>query len=78
MRYADVETAARQQGWTVDRTNRGHRRLVPPDKTRPIVIGAGTANDRQGMRLFLADAKRSGLCWPWPPPKTEGRQQHEK
>jgi hypothetical protein len=71
VRYEDVENAARQQGWTVDRTERGHRRLRPPDKSRPVVIGPGTTSRHRGrfngVRLFLAAAKRSGLIYPWPP-----------
>lgn len=39
MKYSDIERAARAQGWQVDRTRRGHRRLRPPDKTAPLIIG---------------------------------------
>jgi hypothetical protein len=46
--YADIEAAAREQGWRVDRAREGHRRLWPPDKTKPVVIGAGTPSDHRG------------------------------
>jgi hypothetical protein len=69
MRYSDVEHAARQQNWRVERTKRGHRRLVPPDPDKPIVIGAGSGGDRFAVNLFLIAARRSGLVWPWPPPR---------
>ena len=63
MRYADVESAAAAQGWRVERTRRGHRRLIPPDAACPIVIGAGTPGDHRGAARFLSDAWRSGLAW---------------
>ena len=73
MRYSDIENAATAQGWRVERTKRGHRRLIPTDETRPVVIGAGTGSDHRGPARFLADARRSGLVWPWPAGKRRGR-----
>jgi hypothetical protein len=68
---SDVLTAARAQGWRVERTKR-HIRLVPADKTRPAVVGAATPSDRRARRNFIADLRRSGLIWPWP--ATSGTQ----
>ena len=73
MRYTDIEQAARAQGWKVDKTRRGHRRLVPRDETCPVVIGAGTPSDYRGAHKFLSDARRSGLIWPWPPQQTSAK-----
>lgn len=62
-----LERAALDQGWRVERTKRGHRRFVPPDSSRRIVIGSGTPGDRRAVRNLLAQLKREGLVWPWPP-----------
>jgi hypothetical protein len=62
--FDNIEAAAREQGWAVERTQRGHRRLIPPDKSRPIVIGAGTCSDGRVWRQFLTDARRSGWSGP--------------
>jgi hypothetical protein len=67
MRYTDIEAATREQGWRVERTKRRHRRLIPPGPHAPIVIGAGTTNDRRGPWRFLADACRSGPISPGRP-----------
>jgi predicted RNA binding protein YcfA (HicA-like mRNA interferase family) len=62
----EVKKAARGQGWSVEATKKGHVRLVPPDKTKPIVVGSGTPGDYRAVKNLLAQAKRSGLIWPWP------------
>jgi predicted RNA binding protein YcfA (HicA-like mRNA interferase family) len=69
---AELERAALDQGWTVERTKRGHRRFVPPDPTRRIVIGSGTPGDRRAIRNLLAQLRRESLVWPWPPTKGGG------
>jgi predicted RNA binding protein YcfA (HicA-like mRNA interferase family) len=66
---AALERAALAQGWTVERTKRGHRRFIPRDPTRQIVIGSGTPGDRRAIRNLLTRLKREGLVWPWPPTK---------
>jgi hypothetical protein len=64
---AELERAALDQGWLVEGTRRGHRRFVPPDPTRSIVIGSGTPGDYRAIRNLLAQLKRQGMVWPWPP-----------
>lgn len=67
MDEAELERAALDQGWRVERTKRGHRRVIPPDPTRRIVIGSGTPGDRRAIWNLLAHLKREGFRWPWPP-----------
>lgn len=69
-----IERAAREQGWQVGRTAKGHYRYVPPDPHQPIVIGSGTPSDHRSVNNFLARLKRSGLIWPWPPSKGKNRK----
>lgn len=64
-----IEKAAREQGWDVGRTTKGHRRFVPPDPTKKICIFSGTPGDRRAIHNFLADLRRQGFTWPWPPMK---------
>lgn len=61
--------AAKEQGWEVGKTQKGHWKLVPPDPTKRIVIGSGTPGDQRAIRNLLAELKRQGFIWPWPPPK---------
>jgi hypothetical protein len=67
MDLREIEKAAKEQGGETGRTKRGHLRWLPPDPRMPIVIGAGTPGDRRALRNFLAQLKRSGFVWPWPP-----------
>ena len=71
-----IEKAAREQSWEVGKTKKGHLRFVPPDTTKQIVIGSGTPGDQRAIKNMLAELKRQGFIWPWPPPK--GRQTHEE
>lgn len=67
MDFRKIQKAAREQGWRVERTRSGHWRFVPQDPSKPIVHAAGTPSDVRGIRNLLADLRRSGLVWPWPP-----------
>jgi predicted RNA binding protein YcfA (HicA-like mRNA interferase family) len=63
----DVErlvAAARQQGWRVERTRKGHWRFVPPEPTGAVVLAGGTPSDRRAARNLLAGLRRAGLAWP--------------
>lgn len=66
MDYRDIERAAREQGWAVKPIKKGVQ-FIPPDPQRPIVTWHGTPSDVRAVRNFLAQMKRSGLIWPWPP-----------
>ena len=67
MNVREIEKAAREQGWQIGTTKKGHLRWVPSDPTKPIVIAGGTPSDVRAIKNFLAQLKRSGLIWPWPP-----------
>jgi len=67
MNIRDIEKAAVAQGWQVGRTARGHIRFVPPDASKKIVIGSGTPSDARSISNLLAELRRQGFVWPWPP-----------
>jgi predicted RNA binding protein YcfA (HicA-like mRNA interferase family) len=69
MSLREIEKAAKEQGWGVGRTQKGHLKFVPPDRTKNIVIGSGTPSDRRSIKNLLAELKRQGFIWPWPPQK---------
>ncbi len=65
----DIEDAAKEQGWAVGRTRRGHPTFRPPDPSKDIVVGSGTASDVRAIRNLLSRLRRQGFVWPWPPEK---------
>lgn len=74
--FANITNAAKAQNWDVERTAKGHRRLIPPDKTKPIVIASGTTGDPKAIKHFLSQMRLSGLIWPPPPPVRNHREEH--
>lgn len=58
--------AAGDQGWQVKETKKGLQ-LIPPDPTREIVTIHRTPSDRRALANVLAEMRRQGLIWPWPP-----------
>lgn len=62
----EIDKAARAQGFRIERTKKGHRRYIPPDPSKPIVIGSGTASDYRAEKNLLSQLRRSGLIWPPP------------
>lgn len=62
--YATLEKAAQDQGWVVDRCGGRHTKLIPPDKSKPIVYAPSTPGDRKGWRALLTRLRKSGLQWP--------------
>lgn len=74
MDLRDLEKAAKDQGWEVGRTKKGHPKFVPPDRTKKIVVGSGTPSDWRAIMNLLAELKRQGLIWPWPPPGTKEKK----
>lgn len=69
MDLRDIEKAAREQGWHTGRSRRGHPVFTPPDPSKRKVYGSGSPSDWRAIRNLLAQLKREGLIWPWPPPK---------
>ncbi len=57
----ELKRLAEQQGWRVEPTKGAHWRFVPPDKTKPAIIMAGTSVSRSGLRNAISLLKRSGL-----------------
>ncbi len=54
--------AAKEQGFTVETTRRGHLRVWQGD--RLITTFAGTASDWRSARNALAALRRAGFVWP--------------
>lgn len=69
MDIAKIVKAARQQGWDVDQTKKGHWRFVPPDPTKSQVIHSGTSGDVRSIHHTLANLRQRDFIWPWPPAK---------
>lgn len=55
----DIREQAEAQGFKVDRTKKNHWRFIPPDPTKPIVIGSGTPRCHRGARHDLLRGLRS-------------------
>lgn len=60
--------AAEQQGWEVRPKKKGFM-LVPADKTKNMVMVHRTPSDNRALNNILAEMRRSGFVWPWPPVK---------
>ena len=71
MEVDQIIRAAEEQGWRVKRTKKGLL-LYPPNLTRGPVAIHLTPSDRRAVKNFLAEMRRHGLVWPWPPMEGEG------
>jgi len=67
MDLRDIEQAAEEQGWRIGRTSKGHHVLYAPDVGKGFVVFSGTPGDRKAIHHSLAQLKRRGFIWPWPP-----------
>lgn len=67
-----VIRAAISQGWSHDRTTRGHHQFFSPDGST-IVTTSGTPSDRRSFNNFIADMKRGGFVMNTPPKKRAER-----
>lgn len=56
-----VLNAAREQGWVIEQTRGGHIRMIPPDRTKKIVVLGSTESDRRAMQNTLARLRKSGF-----------------
>lgn len=63
MSFSKLIKMARQQGWEVKDSGGRHIKLVPPDKTKPIVTIARSASDWRAFKNALALMRRSGLVF---------------
>lgn len=66
--WTKVLKAAGEQGWRVESTKKGFR-LLPPDPSKSAVAIHRTPSDHRAMKNTIAQMRRSGFVWPWPPPK---------
>ena len=60
-----IKRAAREQGWRVESTTKGHPVFYPPDPGRSPIVGSGTAGDQASIRNLVAQMRRAGFQWPW-------------
>lgn len=65
MNMAKLIVAAKNQGWKVDRTERGHVRATSP-VTGDACIASGTPGDVRAVKNFLACLYRNGFEYPTP------------
>jgi hypothetical protein len=61
-----LRKAAMEQGWRSKPTKKGEL-LIPPDPAKDAVALHGTPSDQRAFMNHLAEMKRQGLVWPWPP-----------
>lgn len=67
MNMKDLRRAAKNQGWRMETTKKGHLKWFPPDPSKNFVIGSGTPSDHRAIKNFVAHLKKSGFIWPWSP-----------
>jgi hypothetical protein len=60
MDLRDIEQAAIEQGWRVDRTKIGHPVFYPLDPDMGPIFGSGTPSDWRSIRNLLAKLKSAG------------------
>jgi hypothetical protein len=64
MDYRDLERAARDQGFRLILSRKGHRIFYPRDPAQRPIVFSGTPGDQRAIRNFLAAMRRAGLVWP--------------
>lgn len=64
---ATIRKALLAQGWRLDDRKGGHTMAYPPDKTKPAVVLPGTPSGSRWRENLIAQLRRSGFIWPWPP-----------
>jgi len=65
MDLRDVNRAAEEQGFGVERTSKGHWKYTPPDKRFRAEFFSGTPSDQRAIKNLVAKLRRAGLIWPW-------------
>jgi hypothetical protein len=58
--FYDIIKAAEAEGWTTEKTRKGHWRFNPPDKGPPVFT-SGTPGDFRAMLNFLTKLRRRGF-----------------
>lgn len=67
--FRPIVTELRLQGWTVEKTERGHWRATPPDASKGL-IHFSESDDPHALMNTLRDLKRQGFQYP-PPSKKQ-------
>lgn len=58
----DLIAMATAQGWRIERTQGSHWKFIPPDRSKRIVILAGTPSNSRSIKNSIADLRRSGFA----------------
>ena len=53
--------AAVDQGWRHEMSGGSHHRLIPPDKTKPILVTGSTPSDHRAILNFRSSLRRHGV-----------------
>ena len=61
MDLRDIERAAREQGWRVERTRKGHPVFYALSPDVALIVGSGTPGDQRALRNLLARLRAGGL-----------------
>ena len=60
----DVVQLAKDNGWRVSRTKKGHFKFMSPDKSQPVIHLSGTPSDPKTYICSMAQLRRHGLPVP--------------
>lgn len=63
----NIHKALQEQGWRLDLRGSGHTMAFPPDLTKQPVLLPGTPGGGRWLPNLIAQLRRSGFTWPWPP-----------
>jgi hypothetical protein len=69
--YEPIFTALKEQGFEVNKTQRGHYEAISPDKSKPLVFFAVSA-ERCAKQNTIRDLRRAGFKWDDHEPKSVG------
>jgi hypothetical protein len=56
-----VVLVAKENGWRVEMTERGHFKFISPDKSQPIIHLSGTPSDSKTYICGVSQLRRHGL-----------------
>lgn len=60
--FKDIIREAEEQGWVLDRTSKGHVKMIPPDRGPPVFT-SGTPGDYRAIKNFLGKLRRRGFIY---------------
>ncbi len=59
--FRDIVEAAKQQGWRIEQTGKGHWKFVPPNRKVRMFFTGGTPSDNRWIKKVRSDLRRLGL-----------------